>query len=99
MSTEVNKSRLSASKSPVRFSRTPERHYLSPNTTRLRDFPTREKSPFFLGENIDLNVASQQAIIDKAAIMDVSGGVYKNIDDYITLFLTEYCVIDRAGML
>lgn len=82
----------------VRFSRTPERHYLDPNAARPRtpaDFK-REPSPFELGDSVDLNIASQNAIIDKALVMDISGGNCRNVDEYIQLFMTEYCVIDRA---
>jgi hypothetical protein len=82
----------------VRFSHTPDRHYLNPNAPRPRtpaDFK-REPSPFELGDKVDLNVASQNAIIDKALVMDISGGNCRNVDEYIQLFMTEYCVIDRA---
>lgn len=30
--------------------------------------------------------------------MDISNVEVKNVDEYIQLFLTEYCVIDRAGI-
>jgi len=85
----------------MRFSRTPDRHHLHPNQTKCRtpaDFK-REPSPFELGDSVNLQVASSSAIIDKACIMDISMGNVRNVmnvDEYIQLFLTEYCVIDRA---
>jgi hypothetical protein len=45
-----------------------------------------------------LQVFSSNAIIDKASVMDISNVEVKNVDEYIQLFLTEYCVIDRAGI-
>lgn len=82
----------------MNFSRTPDRHHLHPNPTKCRtpaDFK-REPSPFELGESVNLQVASSSAIIDKACVMDISSSDVRNIDEYIQLFLTEYCVIDRA---
>lgn len=56
----------------------------------------REKSPFELGDNKrSFQVSSAKAIIDKALVMDISGGV-TNIDEYIQLFFNEYCIIDQA---
>jgi hypothetical protein len=55
----------------------------------------REKSPFELGEKRNLQCASAKAIIDKALVMDITGGV-TNVDEYISLFFTDSCVIDRA---
>lgn len=84
--------------SGARFSRTPERHNLHPNQVKCRtpaDFK-REPSPFELGDSVNLQVASSSAIIDKASVMDISNSDVRNIDEYIQLFLTEYCVIDRA---
>lgn len=84
--------------SRARFSRTPDRHHLQPNAPRCRtpaDFK-REPSPFELGDSVDLNIMSSSAIIDKASVMDISGGLCRNVDEYIQLFMTEYCVIDRA---
>lgn len=106
MTTEVQSTRLSLTRDPstphrseARFSRTPDRYHLhpqlSPKCRSPADFK-REPSPFELGDSVDLNVASQYAIIDKAAIMDISGGICRNVDEYIQLFMTEYCVIDRA---
>lgn len=84
--------------SGMRFHRTPDRHHLHPNPTKCRtpaDFK-REVSPFELGESVNLQIASSSAIIDKASIMDISSSDVRNVDEYIQLFLTEYCVIDRA---
>ncbi|XP_021700009.1 muscle M-line assembly protein unc-89 isoform X3 [Aedes aegypti] len=55
----------------------------------------REKSPFEIGENRDIQLASSKAIIDKALIMDVSGGITK-VDEYVSLFFSPGCVIDAA---
>lgn len=55
----------------------------------------REKSPFEIGENRNVQVASSKAIIDKALIMDVSGGITK-VDEYVSLFFSSGCVIDEA---
>lgn len=84
----------------VRFSRTPDRHYLHPKHERpiTPEYFKREKSPFELGDCVDLQVFSSNAIIDKACVMDISNVDVKNVDEYIQLFLTEYCVIDRAGI-
>lgn len=63
-----------------------------------RDFAStnREKSPFEIGEKPNVQVASSKAIIDKAAIMDISGGV-TNVDEYINLFFTDFCALDKAS--
>ncbi|XP_062560569.1 muscle M-line assembly protein unc-89-like [Armigeres subalbatus] len=63
-----------------------------------RDFRSlhREKSPFEIGEKPDVQVASQKAIIDKALVMDISGGV-TNVDEYISLFFTDSCSLDPAS--
>lgn len=55
----------------------------------------REKSPFEIGENRNVQIASSKAIIDKASIMDVSGGITK-VDEYVSLFFSSGCVIDEA---
>lgn len=84
--------------SGMRFQRTPDRHHLHPNQQKCRtpaDFK-REVSPFELGESVNLQIASSSAIIDKACVMDISSSDVRNVDEYIQLFLTEYCVIDRA---
>jgi hypothetical protein len=82
----------------MRFSRTPDRHHLHPNPPRCRtpaDFK-REPSPFELGDSVNLQIASSSAIIDRACVMDISNADVRNVDEFIQLFLTEYCVIDRA---
>lgn len=84
--------------SGMKFKRTPDRHYLHPHPQKCRtpaDFK-REPSPFELGESVNLQVASSSAIIDKASVMDISRSDVRNVDEFIQLFLTEYCVIDRA---
>lgn len=84
----------------ARFSHTPDRHYLHPNSHKRRRSPAdfnRSPSPFELGDSVNLQIASSSAIIDKACVMDISSSDMKNIDEYIQLFLTEYCVIDRAA--
>jgi hypothetical protein len=58
----------------------------------------REKSPFELGQKRKLQAASVKAIIDKATVMDITGGV-TNIDGIIQLFLTDDCVIDRCQLV
>jgi hypothetical protein len=87
-------------RSNVSFHRTPERHFLHPQVERpiSPEHFKREKSPFELGDSVDLQVYSSAAIIDKASVMDISNVDVKNVDEYIQLFLTEYCVIDRAGI-
>lgn len=84
--------------SGMSFHRTSDRHHLHPNPPKCRtpaDFK-REPSPFELGESVNLQVASSSAIIDKACVMDISKSDARNVDEFIQLFLTEYCVIDRA---
>lgn len=63
-----------------------------------RDFASsnREKSPFEIGDKPNVQVASSKAIIDKAAIMDISGGL-TNVDEYINLFFTDFCALDKAS--
>ncbi|XP_052890695.1 muscle M-line assembly protein unc-89 [Anopheles moucheti] len=88
------------------YSREPsrDRRSRSVSISRLRvDDPlrkemmfVREKSPFEIGENRDVQVASCKAIIDKALVMDVSGGV-TNVDEYISLFFVSGIVIDEAS--
>jgi hypothetical protein len=56
----------------------------------------RAKSPFELVEKPrSFQLASSKAIIDKALVMDVSGGV-TNVDEYINLFFSDMCIIDEA---
>lgn len=83
----------------VHFSRTPE-HHLFPQHARpiSPEHFKREKSPFELGDSVNLQIYSSNAIIDKASVMDISNVEVKDVDEYIQLFLTEYCVIDRAGI-
>lgn len=84
--------------SGMQFNRTPDRHHLHPNPQKCRtpaDF-NRSPSPFELGNSVNLQIASSSAIIDKACVMDISSSDVRNVDDFIQLFLTEYCVIDRA---
>lgn len=59
----------------------------------------REKSPFEIGRKKEVQIASQKAVIDKAAIMDITGGVAKNIDEFIQLYFNDYCIIDKASVL
>lgn len=58
----------------------------------------REKSPFEIGKRKEIQIASQKAVIDKAAIMDITGGVAKNIDEFIQLYFNDYCIIDHASV-
>lgn len=69
-----------------------------PLTTREKYF-TKEKSPFEVGDKAELQVASSHAIIDKAAIMDISGGpaVSAKVDEYISLLFTDHCALDKAS--
>lgn len=59
----------------------------------------RERSPFEIGRRKEIQIASQKAVIDKAAIMDITGGVAKNIDEFIQLYFNDYCIIDKASVL
>lgn len=65
-----------------------------------RDLFKREKSPFEVGDRKELQVASSHAIIDKACVMDISGGacsVAGKMDEYISLLFTDYCSLDKAS--
>lgn len=96
----ANKKEGSLSGSGARFSHTPDRHYLHPNSHKRPRSPAdfkREPSPLELGDSVNLQIASSSAIIDKACVMDISTANVTNVDEYIQLFLTEYCVIDRAA--
>ena len=65
-----------------------------------RDLFKREKSPFEVGDRKELQVASSHAIIDKASVMDISGGacsVAGKMDEYISLLFTDYCSLDKAS--
>lgn len=60
----------------------------------------REKSPFEVGDKKEMQVASSNAIIDKACVMDISGGAAKvaaKVDEYINLLFTDYCALDQAS--
>jgi hypothetical protein len=69
-----------------------------PLTTREKYF-TKEKSPFEVGDKAELQVASSHAIIDKASVMDISGGpaVSAKVDEYISLLFTDHCALDKAS--
>ncbi|XP_058839234.1 palladin-like isoform X1 [Topomyia yanbarensis] len=56
----------------------------------------RDKSPFEIGRDRNLQLASSKAIIDKALIMDISGGITR-VDEYVSLFFSPECVIDEAA--
>lgn len=65
-----------------------------------RDLFKREKSPFEVGDRKELQVASSHAIIDKACVMDISGGacsIAGKMDEYISLLFTDYCSLDKAS--
>lgn len=65
-----------------------------------RDLFKREKSPFEVGDRKELQVASSHAIIDKACVMDISGGACSlagKMDEYISLLFTDYCSLDKAS--
>lgn len=77
--------------------RSAERLSLSP----YRD-NRREKSPFEIGRRKDIQIASQKAVIDKAAIMDITGvtsRVAKSVDEFIQFYVNDYCIIDKASVL
>jgi hypothetical protein len=66
----------------------------------INRFFKREKSPFEVGDKKELQVASSIAIIDKACVMDISGGgaqVAGKVDEYINLLFTDYCALDQAS--
>jgi hypothetical protein len=71
-----------------------------PEEPRINRFLKREKSPFEVGDAKELQVASSHAIIDKACVMDISGGaagVAGKVDEYINLLFTDYCSLDKAS--
>lgn len=71
-----------------------------PEEPRINRFLKREKSPFEVGDGKELQVASSHAIIDKACVMDISGGaavVAGKVDEYINLLFTDYCSLDKAS--
>jgi hypothetical protein len=71
-----------------------------PEEPKINRYLKREKSPFEVGDKKELQVASSHAIIDKACVMDISGGaanVAGKVDEYINLFFTDFCSLDQAG--
>lgn len=71
-----------------------------PEEPAINRFFKREKSPFEVGDRKELQVASSSAIIDKACVMDISGGaarVAAKVDEYINLLFTDYCALDQAS--
>lgn len=71
-----------------------------PEEPRINRFLKREKSPFEVGNEKELQVASSNAIIDKACVMDISGGaanVAGKMDEYINLLFTDFCSLDKAS--
>lgn len=62
----------------------------------------REKSPFEIGPKKNIQIASQKAVIDKAAIMDITGvtsRVAKSVDEFIQFYVNDYSIIDKASVL
>lgn len=55
----------------------------------------KEKTPFELGPNLLLQLASYQAIFDKALVMDISG-IEEPRAKYIT---SDNCVVDKATLM
>lgn len=71
-----------------------------PEEPAINRYFKRERSPFEVGDKKDLQVASSSAIIDKACVMDISGGgasVAGKVDEYINLLFTDYCALDQAS--
>lgn len=71
-----------------------------PEEPAINRFFKRERSPFEVGDKKELQVASSSAIIDKACVMDISGGgakVAAKVDEYINLLFTDYCALDQAS--
>lgn len=71
-----------------------------PEEPRINRYLKREKSPFEVGNEKELQVASSHAIIDKACVMDISGGaanVAGKMDEYINLLFTDFCSLDKAS--
>ncbi|CRL00790.1 CLUMA_CG014043, isoform B [Clunio marinus] len=71
-----------------------------PAEPKINRYFKREKSPFEVGDKKELQVASSHAIIDKACVMDISGGaagVAGKMDEYINLLFTDYCSLDKAS--
>lgn len=71
-----------------------------PEEPRINKYLKRDRSPFEVGDKKELQVASSAAIIDKACVMDISGGtasVAGKVDEYINLLFTDYCSLDKAS--
>lgn len=71
-----------------------------PEEPKINRYFKRERSPFEVGDKKELQVASSHAIIDKASVMDISGGaasVAGKVDEYINLLFTDYCSLDKAS--
>jgi hypothetical protein len=71
-----------------------------PEEPKINRYLKREKSPFEVGDRKELQVASSNAIIDKACVMDISGGsaaVAGKVDEYINLLFTDFCSLDQAS--
>lgn len=71
-----------------------------PEEPKINRYLKRERSPFEVGDKKELQVASSHAIIDKACVMDISGGaamVAGKVDEYINLLFTDYCSLDKAS--
>lgn len=71
-----------------------------PEEPKINRYFIREKSPFEVGDRKELQVASSHAIIDKACVMDISGGsalVAGKVDEYINLLFTDFCSLDQAS--
>lgn len=71
-----------------------------PEEPKINRYLKREKSPFEVGDKKEMQVASSHAIIDKACVMDISGGaasVAGKMDEYINLLFTDYCSLDKAS--
>jgi hypothetical protein len=78
----------------------PQETLAVPEEPRINRYLKREQSPFEVGDNKGLQVASSTAIIDKACVMDISGGsasVAGKVDEYINLLFTDYCSLDKAS--
>lgn len=71
-----------------------------PEEPAINRYFKRERSPFEVGDKKEMQVASSSAIIDKACVMDISGGAAKvaaKVDEYINLLFTDYCALDQAS--
>jgi hypothetical protein len=78
----------------------PQETLAVPEEPKINRYFKREKSPFEVGDKKELQVASSHAIIDKACVMDISGGaavVAGKVDEYINLLFTDYCSLDKAS--